>query len=113
MTEGITDLSVLHEVPYRHIEGAYVKVNQEIENDPLMMEHKTVNRTHTETREGTIVGRGNGQGLAYDTGEKRSKPISIGPSIYLDTPGDTILEVRTDKVENELLEFEPPEDTDE
>jgi len=104
MSNGITDLSVLHEVPYSDIKGASVKVLLE-KDDPMMLEA----RTEREVRQGTIVGRGNGQGVAYDRQEKDCKPISIGPSIYLETPEDTILEVRTEKVANKLLNYKDNE----
>lgn len=111
MSENITDLSVFHEVPYENIRGAYVKVSHSIDHAylPNADPRKSGSSATEEIREGTIVGRGEGRGTAFDTGEKEVRPISIGPSIYLDTPEDTILEIRTDKAGNELLEFIPGE----
>lgn len=107
----MTDISLeaVHDMPWDDLEGAYIKVKQEA-SDPLPPHHNDTERS-IEEREGTLVGRGEGQGVSYDTGEKATRPLRIGPAIYLDTPEDTILEVRTDKVETELLEFEPPEDS--
>jgi len=100
-------LKELHERPYTEIEGAYVKVQQEVNTNSVALSAQP--ETHMEVREGEIVGRGNGQGTAYDSGEGCVMPISIGPSIYLNTPEDTILEVRTDKDGNKLTMFEPQE----
>jgi hypothetical protein len=95
-------LQDLREVPYSQIEGAYVKVDV-YASDRLMQESDI----HvTKTREGEIIGRGHGRGVSYDTGEKDCVEITIGPSIYLHTQEDTILEIRLDKSENELLAFE-------
>jgi hypothetical protein len=110
MSDGITDLSVLHDVPWSNIEGAHVEVKQAT-TDHALPEAERRKRTTTEIREGVIVGRGEGRGVTYDTGEREVVEISIGPSIYLDTPEDTILEVRTYKDENELLDFTPAEET--
>jgi len=102
-------LSHLHEVPYSNIEGAQVHVTI----DKTTVEESTGGPvTHKETihRAGRIVGRGEGRGVAYDSGSKTTKPTSIGPSIYLDTPEDTILEVRTDKAGNKLTMFDPDDE---
>jgi len=107
MSDGIS-LSHLHEVPWSNIEGAYVKVRQETTEYDYLRD--TEPQRTTEIREGVIVGRAQGRGLYYDSERNENIPTSIGPSIYLDTPEDTILEVRTDKTENELLEFEPADD---
>jgi hypothetical protein len=104
MTDGIQDLSVLHEVPYSNIDGAYVKVAIEKTGPKL-----TDPERWTEEREGTIVGRGNGQGVYYDTDAQEVLTHSIGPAIYLNTREETVLEVRTDKLGNELVEFRPEE----
>ena len=105
MTNGITDLSVLHEVPYSQIKGAWVKVKQEQQPDDLLSLGNPKAR-ETKIREGIIVGRGNGRGTAYDTGEREVQEITIGPAIYLETPENTILEVRTDKDASELLDYQ-------
>lgn len=106
MTDNLTNLEAFHEVPYNNIKNAYVEVKQEITDDPLA--HKPT--THIETREGTIVGRGNGRGIRYDSsGANAYIETTIGPSIYLETPEETILEVRTDKPGNELRDFRPKE----
>lgn len=104
MTDGITDLNALHEVPYSNIKGAYVKVHQSISTDPMYPQKERI-----ETREGVIVGREKGQSLYYDSDMGENIPTH-NAAIYLETPEDTILEVRTDKTENELLEFQPRED---
>lgn len=103
MSDGVS-LSHLHEVPYSQIEGAYVKVNQEAVSNRVRIHEQP--ETHTETREGKIVGRGNGTGTYYDSVEKAVMTHSIGPAIYIETPEDTILEVRTDKTENELVDYQ-------
>jgi hypothetical protein len=102
MSDGIKDLDALHEVPWSSIKGAYVKVKQET------TEHVTVQRqaTKTEIREGKIVGREKGQSLYYDSEIGENIPTH-NAAIFLDTPENTILEVSTDKTENELLEFLP------
>jgi len=105
MTAG-TSLSHLHEVPYSNVEGAYVKVKQEVNTNPVVISEQP--ETHTETREGEIVGRAEGTGLYYSEKHGENIADSIGPCIYLSTPEDTILEVSTDKPENELLEFTRP-----
>lgn len=101
----------LHELAWSRVEGAYVRVQQEVDDrDPLVPEqddrHDLVT---TKEREGELVGRAEGRGLYYDSERGRNAPTSIGPVIYLDTPEDTILEVRTDKHENALLAFETAE----
>jgi len=113
VTEPRTDLgtpdtlSDLHEASWSRIEGAYVRVRQEVDRrDPLRPGDDQQDRVTTEEREGELVGRAEGTGLYYDPDRGRNIPDSIGPAIYLDTPEDTILEVRTDKCENELLAFD-------
>jgi hypothetical protein len=105
MTNGIADLSVLHDKPYSQIKGDWVKVRQETTDytEPLLERREA---TQTEVREGTIVGRGNGTGTYYDGVEKAVMTHSIGPAIYLETPEETVLEVRTDKENNELLDYQ-------
>lgn len=103
MSEGVKDLNPLHEVPWSNIKGAYVKVHQEVSEDPLALSEVD---TYLETREGEIVGREKGQSLYYDSERGENIPTH-NAAIYLETPEDTILEVSTDKTANELLEFEP------
>jgi len=112
VTDADTDLgtpytlSDLHEAPWSRIEGAYARVRQEADQrDPHPPHDDGQDRVTTEEREGELVGRAEGTGLYYDSERGRNIPDSIGPVIYLDTPEDTILEVRTDKCENELLAF--------
>lgn len=102
------ELEDLHEAPWSRIEGAYVRVRQEVDNrDPLdPTQNDREDLVTSEEREGELVGRGEGRGLYYDSEHGRNIPMSIGPAIYLDTPEDTILEVRTGKLDNELLAFE-------
>lgn len=112
MSENITDLSVFHEVPYENIRGAYVKISHSIDHAylPHADPRKSGSSATEEIREGTIVGRGEGRGIRYDSsGENAYMETRIGPSIYLDTPDDTILEIRTDKPGNELIDFTPSE----
>jgi len=104
----IKNLEALHEVPYSNIKGAYVKVKQEQQPTELLEVGNPTAR-ETKTREGTIVGRANGTGLYYDSQMKESVVDTIGPCIYIETPAETILEVNTEKTNNELLEFEPEE----
>jgi len=95
-------LADLHILSWDMIEGAYVKVKQEVtETSELSLQPKT----ETVVREGTIVGRANGTTLYYDSKTGENIPDNEC-GIYLETPEDTILEVRTDKLNNELLEFE-------
>ena len=108
MTNGITDLSVLHEVPYSQIKGDWVKVKQEVNETPSSLEaftERPEDRREVTIREGNIIGRAEGTGLYYSEEYRDNIPTSIGPAIYLETPEDTILEVRTDK-ENELLDYQ-------
>jgi len=103
--DGLTNLSALHEVPYSNVEGAYVKVKQEQQPDDLL-ELGNPQARETEIREGTIVGRAEGTGLYYDSQRRENVVDTIGPCIYIETPEDTVLEVSTEKTQNELLEFE-------
>lgn len=108
-------LEAIHEVPWSNIEGAHIRVQQEIDDrDPLdFHEDRGADLVYTEERGGELVGRAEGQGLHYDSGRGEIMPTRIGPAIFLSTPQDTVLEVRTDKLDNKLLEFEPPEDGEE
>jgi len=103
----INDLSDLHTVPYSEVEGAYIKVLVE-----KTVDHGRLDEAPTykmEAREGEIVGRGNGTGLYYDTKAKDTYETSIGPAVYIYTAEETTLEVRTDRIENELVEFKAQE----
>lgn len=109
------DLSDLHAYPWADIEGARIVVRQEIDDNDLMLpasEYDPENY-HTEEREGELVGRCNGMGIRYDPHDGQDYASRMGPCIYLETPEGTVLEVRTDTLENELLAYEPPEDTQE
>jgi hypothetical protein len=101
-------LQALHDAPWSRIEGASVRVRQKVDHrDPLDPEQDDrTDRVTTEKRDGELVGRAEGTGLYYDSERGENIPTSIGPAIYLDTPEDTILEVRTEKPENELLAFD-------
>lgn len=106
--ESDWELDHLHELPWSLLEGASVRVRRETEErDPLDPTEQTgpTQRT-TETREGELVGRGEGEGLYYDSSRGDLVPNPIGPCIYVKTPADTILEVRTDRLGNDLLEVE-------
>jgi len=111
MTDDIA-LEDLHQLPWSLIQGAYVRVLQEVDDrdplDPAQDDRKDL--VHTEEREGELVGRANGWGLYYDSGRHETIRDSIGPAIYLDTPEETTLEVLTDRLENELLAFDPDVD---
>lgn len=106
--DGVTPPSLedLHELPWAAIEGTHVRVLQEVDDrdpvDPAQDSREDLVRT--EEREGELVGRGEGTGLYYSEGHGLI-PDPIGPAIYLSTPEETVLEVRTDKLENELLAF--------
>jgi len=101
-------LSDLHDMPWRTVEGAYVRVEiEEDTRDPLDPRQDDVDDPYEyEEREGTIVGRGAGTGLTYDRERGELVATSIGPKVVLDTPEGTILEVSTDKPGNELLAFD-------
>jgi len=105
-------LAHLHEGPWSKVEGAFVRVRQVIDtHDPLPPhDDNREGGVTTEVREGELVGRANGKGLYYDAERAENVPTSIGPTVYLDTPEETTLEVRTDKSENKLLAFERPDD---
>lgn len=119
MTEDETDRDItspftlqdLHEAPWSRIEGAFVRVRQQVDRrDPLdPAQDDRHDLVTTEEREGQLVGRAEGTGLYYDADRGETVPTSIGPAIYLDTPEDTVLEVRTDKHETELLAYEAAE----
>lgn len=104
------ELSDLHMKPWPDLEGAHMVVRQETTtptpggNGP---------QYKVEKRRGELVGRCNGMGIRYDPHDGQDYASRMGPCIYLETPKGTVLEVRTDKPENELLVYEPPEDTDE
>ncbi|WP_135828545.1 hypothetical protein [Halorussus halobius] len=103
--------SDLHDEPWSVLKGAYVRVQQEVDDrDPLDPHHDDhQDRVTTEEREGRLVGRATGTGLYYDSQRGEPVPENIGPAVYLNTREDTILEVRTDNPENELLAFQPKE----
>jgi hypothetical protein len=107
MSNGITDLSVLHDKPYSDIKGDWIKVEQEVDNrDPLNpSQDDRTDLVSTETQEGWIAGRGNGTGVYYDSELGEVMTHNIGPAIYLKTARDTVLEVRTDKENNKLLDY--------
>lgn len=110
MTEGVS-LSHLHKVPWDNINGAYVEVRQVTDHVAIPTTDPIGTTSQTEQlRKGHIVGRGEGTGVTWDAGEKDVRTLNIGPAIYIETPSDTVLEVRTDKSENELLEFDPADD---
>lgn len=101
-------LGDLHDMPWRTVEGAHVRVEiEEDTRDPLDPRQDDVDEPYEYVeREGTIVGRGAGTGLYYDTDRGELMETSLGPKIVLNTPEDTILEVVTDKLGNELLAFD-------
>lgn len=97
-------LADLHELPWSAIEGAFVRVVVEVDNG--FLDREGTDDTTTRLREGELVGRGEGTGLYYDPEVKDLIPNPIGPAIFLDTPEDTVLEVRTGKPGTELLAFD-------
>ena len=111
MTNQPSTLAELHERPWSEIEGAHVRVEiEEDTRDPLDPTRDDVDDPYAYVvREGTIVGRGNGTGLTYDSASGELVPDTLGPVIVLDTPEDTFLEVVTDKTGNELLSFDQEE----
>jgi len=114
--DALQDLSAFHDVPWTMLEGMHATFR-------IVSDHVGVpsgdpqGEVHSQTeqiREGVIVGRGEGRGIRYDSsGANAYMETTIGPSVYLETPEDTILEVRTDKPENELLDIYPPHKADE
>jgi len=108
--DALKDLSAFHDVPWTMLEGMHAKfkITTDHVGLPNADPRAEVQSQTEQIREGVIVGRGEGWGVKYDTGEQESIETVIGPAVYLDTPEDTILEVRTDKSENELLDIYPP-----
>jgi len=100
-------LEELHERPWSDIEGAHLRVAQEVDDNDFAVPASEYDpeKVRTEEREGELVGREAGKQLSYADGEIIP---SWNTAIYLDTPEDTTLEVHTDRRENELLEYTPP-----
>jgi len=111
MTDQPSTLAELHERPWGDIEGAHVRVEiEEDTRDPFDPTQDDVDDPYDYVvREGTVVGRGIGTGLTYDSASGELVPDRLGPKIVLDTPEDTFLEVVTDEVGNELLSFDQGE----
>lgn len=107
--DGPTELADLHMAPWPDVDGAHVVVRQ-VTTTPTPVGKRL--EEQTSERQGTLVGRAIGTGISYDADAKESYPTRMGPCIYLETPEDTILEVNTQKPENELLAYEPPEESD-
>lgn len=107
----IDQLEQLHERPWSEIEGAYVRIDIEVDTVKAMYSKEASGgeRYVREERKGEVVGREIGTGLYYDSDKQDLVIDSIGPAIYLSTPNDTILEIRTNDGDNELLSFDPPE----
>lgn len=107
-------LKDLHDLAWSAIEGAHVVVRMEVDDNDIALPPSewSEGNVYPEIREGEVVGRGQGTGLSYDARDAQLRPSRIGPSVYLDTVEDTVLEVRTNKPENELLAFEPREGAD-
>jgi len=103
-------LAELHERPWSDIEGAYLRVAQEVDDNDFAAPatEYDASKLRVEEREGELVGREIGTGLYFDSGRGELVTTRIGPAVYLDTPEDTTLEVSTDKLGNELLEYTPP-----
>lgn len=108
--DALKDLSAFHDVPWTMLEGMRAKFR--ITTDHVALPNADPRgeaQSQTEQiREGVIVGRGEGHGVTWDDGIKDVREHQIGPAVYIDTPQDTILEVRTDKDGNELLDIYPP-----
>lgn len=104
-------LTEVYQLPWVLVEGAHVRVQIEKDDNDIMAPASEYDpeKIRHEEREGEVVGRAEGTGLYYDSGRGEPIPTSIGPAVFLDTPEDTVLEVRTDKIGNELLEYTPPE----
>jgi len=103
-------LADLHELPWSTIEGAHVRVAQQVDKrDPLdPTQDDRQDLVTTEEREGTIAGRHRGWRLKYSrTAGDYAEPGD--EHIVIHTAEDTYLEVRTAKPGNELLAFETPE----
>ena len=107
---AVQDLSAFHDVPWTMLEGMHATFRVEYTPHPAPLHEQP--EVETEVREGVIVGRGEGRGVRYDSsGENAYMETRIGPAVYLETPEETILEVRTDKEGNELLDIMPPHKT--
>jgi len=109
--DALKDLSAFHDVPWTMLEGmrAKFKIVHHHAGIPSGDPRGEVQSQTEQIREGVIVGRGEGRGVRYDSsGANAYMETRIGPAVYLDTKEDTILEVRTDKDENELLDIYPP-----
>jgi hypothetical protein len=106
---AVQDLSAFHDVPWTMLEGMHATFRIEYVERRAGVDEPVY---ETEEREGVIVGRGEGRGVRYDSGERSTMETTIGPAVYLETPEDTILEVRTDKSGNELLDIYPPHKVD-
>jgi len=109
--DALKDLSAFHDVPWTMLEGMHVKFRITTDHVALPSSDPRgeVQSQTEQIREGVIVGRGEGRGIRYDSsGENAYMETTIGPSVYLETEQDTILEVRTDKSGNELLDIYPP-----
>lgn len=108
MSENIDTLGDFHQAPWDAIENGYLYVVIEIDTrDPLSpISEQTDDPYEYETREGELVGRATGTGLYYDGDRHENVVTRIGPCIYISTPDDTVLEVRTDRTGNELLTFD-------
>jgi len=107
---AVQDLSAFHDVPWTMLEGMRVKFRITTDHVALPSSDPRgeVQSQTEQIREGVIVGRGEGRGVTWDDGIKDVREHQIGPAVYIDTPQDTILEVRTDKDGNELLDIYPP-----
>jgi len=105
--DGITAISAFHDVPWTMLEGAYIKVRQDVTDHTLSLSERRERDDLTQVREGEIVGRGEGVGVYYsgDVGEVMTH--SIGPALYIRTKEGTVLEFRTGKELNEVLDFKP------
>ena len=101
---SITSLSHLHEEAWSDVKGAEVKVKQVTHHVGVPTERHGIDTRTESIRTGTIVGRAEGTGLT-NTETGTMVAYGFGPCIYIETPEETVLELRTDKDENELLDY--------
>lgn len=101
MDGEITTLDDVHRLPWAAIEGATLRVRQELQPHPAPIGDQPA--TETVERQGDVVGRRAGSGLHYDSAREQTVVTHTGPRLYLETPQDTVVEICTDKPANELL----------
>jgi len=99
MTE-VDSLDDMHGLPWDEVQGLRVRVRQEYQDHPTPVDEFP----DTKTREivGAVVGRRAGKGLQYDPDAGRTIVTAGSRRLFLEN-GDTVYEVCTDTLDNELL----------